>query len=142
MSSPEIVQWLASTPEASSKPQESDYLDPSVVAERIRARSKDLAIIDLRKNDYLGGKIQGSINVPAQSFYHSTADLYDLFEKAGKKEIIVHCVSSRDRATRTWGWLKDYSNSKADGHKLDLHILKGGFNAFKNDPSNSDLIQN
>ncbi|VVT57413.1 uncharacterized protein SAPINGB_P005683 [Magnusiomyces paraingens] len=140
MASPEIVNWIQSTPEPSVKPSEKDYLEPSAVAELIRRSPKDIAIIDLRKNDFVGGKIKGAFNIPAQSIYHSVDDLYDLFDKAEKKEIIVHCVSSRDRATRTWGWLTDYKNSKGSGP--EIFILKGGFNAFKAADGTNDLIDN
>lgn len=142
MSSPEIVQWLESTPEASVEPKDSDYLEPAAVSKTIREHPSNVAILDLRKNDFLGGKIKGAFNIPAQSIYHSVPDLYDLFEKSGKKEIIIHCVSSRHRASRTWGWFKDYAETKPKDEKLQVHILKGGFNAFKADASNSDLIDN
>lgn len=142
MASSEVSQWLESTPKALAQPQESDYLDPLAVAESIRTHPQDLAILDLRKNDFVGGKIKGAVNVPAQSIYHSVTDLYDLFEKAGKKEVIVHCASSKNRATRAWGWFKDYADSKPKDQKLQVLILKGGFNAFKNEAGNSDLIEN
>lgn len=140
--SSEIVQWLNSTPEASVSPQDSDYLDPAVVAKSIREHPGDIAIIDLRKNDFLGGKIKGAFNIPAQSLYHSVSDLYDLFEKSGKKQIIIHCVGSRDRAVRVWGWFKDYTLTKPVDKQLQVFILRGGFNAFKADPNNTALIEN
>lgn len=142
MSSPEIINWLASTPEASVEPAEDDYLDPVAVANLIETSPESIAIIDLRKNDFIGGKIKGALNIPAQSIYHSISDLYELFEKAGKKQIIVHCVSSRQRATRTWGWFTDYENTKNESDKLKISILKGGFNAFKSVPGASELIEN
>lgn len=143
MSSPEIVAWLQATPEPSAKPSEKDYLDAAAAADLIRQSPNDLAILDLRKNDFVGGKIVGAFNIPAQSVYHSIGDLYNLFEKAGKKEIIIHCVSSRDRATRTWGWFSDYKNSKENpSNGPEIVILKGGFNGFKATENTSDLIVN
>lgn len=140
MSSPEIVQWLNTTPVPETTPLESDYVDSSEVASLIKNSPDDIAIIDLRKNDFVGGKIKGALNIPYTSITNSIGDLYRLFSKAGKKQVIIHCVSSRDRATRTWGWFNDYQNKNADGaDKLKITILRGGFKAFVE--NNSDLVE-
>lgn len=140
MSSPEIVEWLNTTPVPKSTPTESDYVDSSEVASLIKSSSDDIVIIDLRKNDYVGGKIKGALNIPYTSITNSIGDLYRLLSKAGIKQIIIHCVSSRDRATRTWGWFNDYQNKNAEGaNKIKITILKGGFKAFAE--NYSDLIE-
>lgn len=139
--SAEIAHWLQTTPKSTAVPTASDYVDASAVAELVRDAPASVAILDLRKQDFAGGKIRGALNIPAQSTTHSIADLYELFAAAGKTRIVVHCALSRDRATRVWGWLEDYKLQKAEGSKgPDVVILKDGFKAFKELPGAADLI--
>jgi arsenical-resistance protein 2 len=56
--------------------------------------SPDLLIVDVRRTDYEGGTIKGSINLPAQSFYLNRAILYDLCKRAGVKKVAFYCGKS------------------------------------------------
>lgn len=120
---PEIQAWLDKYPAPESK--DLQYIDKQQVLERINGSDNRYLILDLRDADYRAGKIKGAIHVPSQSIYHSVQDLYDLAEQSGKDTIYLHCVSSRDRATRTWGWFKDIANKQ--GNKVEPVIIKGGF---------------
>ncbi|KAF2026499.1 hypothetical protein EK21DRAFT_73983 [Setomelanomma holmii] len=51
----------------------------------------DLLIVDVRRTDYEGGTIKGSINLPAHSFYMNRAVLYDLCRRAGIKNVAFYC---------------------------------------------------
>ena len=53
--------------------------------------SPDLLIVDVRRTDYEGGAIKGSINLPAHSFYMNRAVLYDLCKRAGVKRVAFYC---------------------------------------------------
>lgn len=53
--------------------------------------SSDLLIVDVRRTDYEGGTIRGSINLPAQSFYMNRAVLYDLCKRANIKQVAFYC---------------------------------------------------
>lgn len=53
--------------------------------------SPDLLLIDVRRTDYEGGTITGSLNIPAHSFYLNRAVLYDLAKRAGVKKIAFYC---------------------------------------------------
>lgn len=48
-------------------------------------------VVDVRRTDYEGGAIKGSINLPAQSFYLNRAVLYDLCSRAGVKRVAFYC---------------------------------------------------
>lgn len=75
---------------------------------------KDIVLVDLRRTDHevsvigelffscwladlpydcllQGGTIRGSINLPAQTLYHSIPTLYALFTSAGVKTVIWYC---------------------------------------------------
>ncbi|VVT49045.1 uncharacterized protein SAPINGB_P002077 [Magnusiomyces paraingens] len=134
----EVSNWLQSSPESLSKPTESDYIEPHALVDSLETAPDSIAIIDLRKNDFVDGKIKGAFNIPAQSINNSVDDLYDLFEKADKEVLVIHCASSRNRATRVWGWFEDYKRSKGSGPQVV--ILKGGFNAFKDLENSNEWI--
>jgi arsenical-resistance protein 2 len=53
--------------------------------------SPDLLIVDVRRTDYEGGTIRGSINLPAHSFYMNRSVLYDLCKRAGVKRVAFYC---------------------------------------------------
>lgn len=120
---PEIQAWLEKYPAPQNS--EPEYVDKQQVLERINDSDNKYLILDLRDADYRAGKIKGAIHVPSQSIYYSVNDLYDLADKAGKDTIYLHCVSSRDRAVRTWGWFKDIADKH--GNKVEPIIIKGGF---------------
>lgn len=56
--------------------------------------SPDLLVVDVRRSDYEGGTIRGSLNLPAQSFYLNRAVLYDLCKRAGIKQVAFYCGTS------------------------------------------------
>lgn len=56
--------------------------------------SPDLLLVDVRRTDYEGGTIKGSINLPAHSFYLNRAVLYDLCKRAGVKKVAFYCGKS------------------------------------------------
>jgi arsenical-resistance protein 2 len=54
-------------------------------------QSPDLLLVDVRRTDYEGGTIKGSINLPAQSFYMNRGVLLDLCKRAGVKRVAFYC---------------------------------------------------
>jgi hypothetical protein len=55
---------------------------------------KDFVLVDLRRTDYQGGTIHSSINLPAQSLYHTIPSLYGIFKAAGVGAVIWYCGRS------------------------------------------------
>lgn len=53
--------------------------------------SPDLLLVDVRRTDFEGGTIKGSLNLPAHSFYMNRAVLYDLCKRAGIKQVAFYC---------------------------------------------------
>jgi arsenical-resistance protein 2 len=53
--------------------------------------SGTLLLVDVRRTDYEGGTIKGSINLPAQSFYMNRRVLLDLCKRAGVKRVAFYC---------------------------------------------------
>ncbi|KAK6506231.1 hypothetical protein TWF506_011151 [Arthrobotrys conoides] len=91
--------------------------------------SKDFVLVDLRRNDYEGGTIRGSINLPAQSLYPTIPTLYDLFKAGNVKQVIWYCGSSSGRGTRAAGWFADHIDDKGDTEMKSV-ILEGGIKGW------------
>jgi len=87
--------------------------------------SVDFLLVDLRRNDYEGGTIQGSINLPAQSLYHSLPTLLTLCQSAGVRTVIFYCGSSRGRGTRAAGWFQDLLDDQGNSDITSAILLDG-----------------
>ncbi|EMD94455.1 hypothetical protein COCHEDRAFT_1094540 [Bipolaris maydis C5] len=78
--------------------------------------SPHLLIVDVRRTDYEGGTIRGSINLPAHSFYLNRGVLYDLCRRAGVTRVAFYCdyiaekgddqIKSLTLAGGIKGWVK------------------------------------
>jgi hypothetical protein len=53
--------------------------------------SDDLLLVDVRRTDFEGGTIKGSLNLPAHSFYMNRAILFDLCKRAGVERVAFYC---------------------------------------------------
>ncbi|KAF1837500.1 Rhodanese-like protein [Decorospora gaudefroyi] len=93
--------------------------------------SPDLLLVDVRRTDYEGGTIKGSINLPAQSFFMNRGVLYDLCKRAGVKRIAFYCASN-GRGPRCSGWFADYIIEKGDEQMTSL-TLGGGIKGWVKD---------
>ncbi|EPS45410.1 hypothetical protein H072_649 [Dactylellina haptotyla CBS 200.50] len=111
-------------PESRSREEVLNMLKLTQGSER-----RDFVIVDVRRNDYEGGSVRGSINLPAQSLYPTIPTLYQLFKAAGVKEIFWYCGSSSGRGTRTAGWFADYIEDKDDVEMKSM-ILAGGIKGW------------
>ncbi|KAF2270722.1 hypothetical protein CC78DRAFT_550329 [Lojkania enalia] len=101
--------------------------------------SPDLLLIDVRRTDFEGGSIKGSLNLPAHSFYLNRAVLYDLCKRAGVKQVAFYCGASNGRGPRCSGWFADYLAEKGDTIMQSLTLaggikgwVKGGENYIEN----------
>ncbi|KAH7120889.1 Rhodanese-like domain-containing protein [Dendryphion nanum] len=86
---------------------------------------RDFVLIDLRRNDYEGGSIRTSINLPAQSLYPTIPTLYTIFKAAGIRKVICYCSSSRGRGPRAAGWFNDYIVDQSDIEMKSLVMTEG-----------------
>lgn len=53
--------------------------------------SDDLLLVDVRRTDFEGGTIKGSLNLPAHSFFVNRAVLFNLCKRAGVKKVAFYC---------------------------------------------------
>ncbi|OQV03047.1 Rhodanese-like domain-containing protein isoform 1 [Cladophialophora immunda] len=85
----------------------------------------DFLLIDLRRTDHEGGTIKGSINLPAQSLYHSLPTLLNLCQSAGIRTVIWYCGSSKGRGTRASGWFQDLLDDQQVSGMTNAILLDG-----------------
>ena len=66
---------------------------PVISREQILAHlsSPALLLVDVRRTDYEGGLIAGSINLSTQTFLVNRARLYDLCRRAGVRKVAFNC---------------------------------------------------
>ncbi|KAJ8112156.1 hypothetical protein OPT61_g5414 [Boeremia exigua] len=91
--------------------------------------SGDLLLVDVRRTDFEGGTIKGSLNLPAHSFYLNRAVLFDLCRRAGVKRVAFYCGSSNGRGPRCSGWFADYIADSGDSQIQSL-TLEGGIKGW------------
>ncbi|KAF1932303.1 Rhodanese-like protein [Didymella exigua CBS 183.55] len=121
---------------ADSKPWHAAFPAPSTTAPVITREdalkdlsSDDLLLVDVRRTDFEGGTIKGSLNLPAHSFYMNRAVLFDLCKRAGVKKVAFYCGSSNGRGPRCSGWFADYIAEKGDDQIRAL-TLGGGIKGW------------
>lgn len=73
---------------------EPRHTAPLLPREAVDLTSRDLLLVDVRRTDFEGGTIKGSLNLPAHSFYLNRAVLYDLCKRAGVKQVAFYCGTS------------------------------------------------
>jgi len=91
--------------------------------------SDDLLLVDVRRTDFEGGTIKGSLNLPAHSFYMNRAVLFNLCKRAGVKKVAFYCGSSNGRGPRCSGWFADYIAESGDDQMQSL-TLEGGIKGW------------
>ncbi|CAK7207019.1 hypothetical protein SEUCBS139899_009827 [Sporothrix eucalyptigena] len=101
----------------------------ALINDSAHVAGKDYILVDLRRNDYHGGTIQGSINLPAQSLWPLIPTYYQLFKAAGVRKVIFYCGSSGGRGCRSGGWFGDYLTRQNDSNMQSL-VLQGGIKGW------------
>jgi arsenical-resistance protein 2 len=89
-------------------------------------RIASMLIIDVRRTDYLGGSIRGSLNIPAQGFWWNRGMLYELCYKADIEWVVFTCGSSNGRGPRCAGWFLDHVRGTAEDGDMQVMVLEGG----------------
>lgn len=137
-----VKDWLElySEPLATASRQSADEVL------KLFSAGKAATILDLR-NDRAPGFIRDSVNVPATSIsgYSNIKD--QVIDKIygtnpGTNYIIVHCNSSKNRATKVAGWIQDYINDQKP-ENLEVSVLNEGITGWleKPEPYSSFVIR-
>ncbi|KAE8351244.1 Rhodanese-like domain-containing protein [Aspergillus coremiiformis] len=90
---------------------------------------KDFVLVDLRRIDFEGGTIRGSLNLPAQSLYPTIPTIYTLLRASKVAHVVWYCGSSRGRGVRAAGWFADYLDEQGETFLTSL-VLEGGIKGW------------
>jgi arsenite methyltransferase len=136
-----LLRWWDAYPKPRS---EVAQISPEEVAALLRSPAADsCAVIDVRRDDFIGGHVRGCFQHPAQTFYDELPVFYAEFHNKGK--LIFYCQSSEGRATRCAGWYQDFLEEKTldvKTEKQEVLVMEGGIKAFKVAfASEKDLIE-
>ncbi|XP_053769077.1 M-phase inducer phosphatase 3 isoform X5 [Desmodus rotundus] len=131
---------VCALPTVSGRHQDLKYINPETVAALLLGKFQDLIekfyVIDCRyPYEYLGGHIQGALNL------YSQEELYNFFLKTpivpldDQKRIIIvfHCEFSSERGPRMCRSLREEDRALNQYPALyypELYILKGGYRDF------------
>ncbi|OTA19335.1 hypothetical protein BTJ68_15243 [Hortaea werneckii EXF-2000] len=85
-----------------------------------------MLIIDVRRTDYEGGSIRGSLNIPAQGFWWNRGVLYELAYKSDIEWVVFTCGSSSGRGPRCAAWFLDHVRNTAGDENMQVLVLEGG----------------
>ncbi|KAF8656406.1 hypothetical protein AX16_002551 [Volvariella volvacea WC 439] len=69
---------------------------------RDSSKTRQYAVIDVRRNDHGGGHVRGSHQWAAQTFYDNLPEFYQRFKNT--EQVIFYCGSSNGRGPRCAGW--------------------------------------
>ncbi|RDW87695.1 hypothetical protein BP5796_03389 [Coleophoma crateriformis] len=130
--------WWAAFPAARAKCPEISADDVMKLFDDmdIAVGPRSFLLVDVRRNDWEGGTIRTSLNLPAQSFYQSRKTLLELCDRASIKEVIFYCGSSSGRGPRCAAWFQDYIDDIAKFNKrtdIKVLVLKGGIKGWVKD---------
>ncbi|PQE10391.1 arsenate reductase (Arc2) protein [Rutstroemia sp. NJR-2017a WRK4] len=132
---------LSVSESAAEKPWHAAYPAPKSTAAVITRESllswmqegklagKNFVLVDLRRTDFEGGTIRGSINLPAQSLYPTIPSMCTLFSTSGILTVIWYCGSSRGRGNRAAGWFADYIKEQ-NNTEMESCTLEGGIKGW------------
>ncbi|KAL3471939.1 Rhodanese-like domain-containing protein [Aspergillus californicus] len=128
---PEETPWHASFPTPRTTSPAS--LPRETVLQWLKEGKKpgiDFLLVDLRRNDFEGGTIAGSLNLPAQSLYYMLPTLLALVKSAGVRDVGFYCGSSQGRGTRAAGWFADYLQDQGVAAEVKSWKLEGGIKGW------------
>ncbi|KAH6641830.1 Rhodanese-like domain-containing protein [Chaetomium tenue] len=117
--------WYAAYPAPKS---EVVTISREEVLELLKAtplEKRDFVLVDLRRNDFEGGTIRSSLNIPAQSLPLTLSAVYTTFKAAGLRKVIFYCGSSKGRGSRAAGWLADHIAEAGDNETQSLALAGG-----------------
>ncbi|KAJ5505451.1 hypothetical protein N7453_004408, partial [Penicillium expansum] len=94
---------------------------------------RDFVLVDLRRTDFEGGTIRGSLNLPAQSLHPTIPTLYSILSQNRIDNVYSRLTkeagSSRGRGVRAANWFAEYLDEQKD-MKIKSLVLEGGIKGW------------
>ncbi|CAK4030756.1 Dual specificity phosphatase Cdc25 [Lecanosticta acicola] len=102
------------------------------LAEKVRAKSPGLAVIDVRDSDYIGGHILGCQNVPTNTHDYKMPELVRSLKD--KDTVVFHCALSQQRGpSSALRYLRERERLGDEDSKTKqtVYVLEGGFSMWQ-----------
>ena len=121
------------------QPWHAAFPEPTMTAEIMPQRRAmmilsmkiaSMLIIDVRRVDYEGGSIRGSLNIPAQGFWWNRGMLYELAYKSDMEWVVFTCGSSGGRGRRCAAWFLEHVRNVAEDQDMQVMVLEGGIKGW------------
>lgn len=122
---------MTSTTTASSiadrMPNKLSYITSATLRTWLDIDPAGVAIVDVRDSDFIGGHIVNAINIPADKFELSLANLEEKI--ASKPKVVFHCMLSQQRGpTCAASYARALTNKGTINQ--EVYVLTGGFNEW------------
>lgn len=98
--------------------------------------NENILLIDLREDDYIGGHIKNSVNIPANTFSNNIDRVLRLLDKYNY--VIFYCQESLKRSPRCSNILL---SEISDNKDKQIYILEGGFYNWVKRFWNTNLVE-
>ncbi|KAF2482282.1 hypothetical protein BDY17DRAFT_317044 [Neohortaea acidophila] len=121
--------WHASFPASTLVPES---LPANKAYTILSMKIASMLIIDVRRTDYEGGSIRGSLNIPAQGFWWNRGMLYELAYKADMQWVVFTCnsCSPGGRGPRCAAWFLEFVRGVAGDEDMQVMALEGGMRGW------------
>lgn len=137
MASPAEQPWHAAFP----APTMTAEIMPQRRAQMILSmRIASMLLIDVRRTDYEGGTIRGSLNIPAQGFWWNRGPLYELAFKSDIEWVVFYCGSSNGRGPRCAAWFLEHVRKTVGDENMQICVLEGGVKGWVKAGLGPDLM--
>lgn len=108
-------------------PKQLSYITPATLRTWIDLDPQDVAVVDVRDIDYVGGHIVNAINIPAAEFELRISQLES--QIASKAKVVFHCMLSQQRGpTCAAAYTRSLANK--GHHSQEVYVLTGGFSQW------------
>lgn len=125
------------------------YVEPADLRSWFKSRDEDskIIVVDVRESDFKGGHIKGALNFPSKKFNESLPELHKKVVETNAKDIVFHCMLSKNRGTRNTLAYLNYINSLPESERKlfleskNVWVLKGGFVQWQKDFGKDELTE-
>ncbi|WVF71942.1 hypothetical protein IAT40_006752 [Kwoniella sp. CBS 6097] len=92
---------------------------------------EQLAVVDVRDSDFVGGNIVSAVNYPSDTFHATVDELVKKLENVPK--VVFHCALSQARgpkAARIYAETRNHQLSNPSTAQ-EIYVLRDGFSGFQ-----------
>ncbi|KAM0792047.1 hypothetical protein ACM66B_004755 [Microbotryomycetes sp. NB124-2] len=126
------------------------YMPLQQVAPLVKAKRRDMLILDVRTSDYQGGHVRGSVNLSSRLFESNisirsliASQIKPRVENDNLNLVILHCMRSQYRGPFAASSLETHPEFPRD--KVKVAVLEGGYRlwrkTFQGTPLERDMIE-